>query len=537
MGTQAGHSASTKPVEVIAPNWTKMMAPASGTVHKVDLPPRNGKKRSIAIEIEANNRGFRIRARDYSRSRPVVARSLGINCPRDITSKEDALAWLKQYPEKFMLFQGVLEEMQDGYWMGELRTDHVNRPKVSRTYPFGSLGHALRWHLQQEIGSDNQKDNFGDAAFKLLAMQSKSGEVFGHIECGDLDEDVAMEMTTAWRKEDFAYSTLRGAYALLSTALTRGESKPKSSGVRRGIHWGAKNAKGCGNPLNTERKEIDRIIEEMKIGHEDKRPQPFTPPEAEALCKAFLRNEYLKPYFPLFAILISTGARPNEVLALRWDHILGLWEGHQLGYHVPRAKEFVLTGNPVLFELGVDKRNRIHIDPEKRFKNVKNGTEHQPELNTFVPGYENLFKKAIEILMPRSFECMANKEWRKRLVFQGPGASDDYRLPYDWHNFRRYFMRACAEAGVRYRRPYNLRHTYVSMMCRIGEYSQRQIAYWIGDTESTMRKHYSGVLNFPQMDKVKNQGSLSAEDFINGLSAAEKQQMLIKLASSMNPGG
>ena len=132
---------------------------------------------------------------------------------------------------------------------------------------------------------------------------------------------------------------------------------------------------------------------------------------------------------------------------------------------------------------------------------------------------------------------MSNKEWRKRLVFQGPGAGDDYRLPYDWHNFRRYFMRACAEAGVRYRRPYNLRHTYVSMMCRIGEYSQRQIAYWIGDTESTMRRHYSGVLNFPQMDKVKNQGSLSAEDFINGLSAAEKQQMLIKLASSMNPGG
>ena len=101
-----GLSDRVKPVEVIAPNWTKLMAPASGTIHKVDLPPRNGCKRSIAIEVESNNRGFRIRARDYSRDRKIVARSLGINCPRDITSKEDALAFLKQYPEKFMLFQG-----------------------------------------------------------------------------------------------------------------------------------------------------------------------------------------------------------------------------------------------------------------------------------------------------------------------------------------------------------------------------------------------------------------------------------------------
>ena len=144
-----GLSDRVKPVEVIAPNWTQLMAPASGTIHKVDLPPRNGCKRSIAIEVESNNRGFRIRARDYSRDRKIVARSLGINCPRDITSKEDALSFLKQYPEKFMLFQGVLEEMQDGYWMGELRTDHVHRPKISRTYPFGTLGHALRWHMQQ----------------------------------------------------------------------------------------------------------------------------------------------------------------------------------------------------------------------------------------------------------------------------------------------------------------------------------------------------------------------------------------------------
>ena len=529
-----GLSDRVKPVEVIAPNWTQLMAPASGTIHKVDLPPRNGCKRSIAIEVESNNRGFRIRARDYSRDRKIVARSLGINCPRDITSKEDALSFLKQYPEKFMLFQGVLEEMQDGYWMGELRTDHVHRPKISRTYPFGTLGHALRWHMQQKIGSTKQKKNYGDFAFQLLAMTSRSGEVFGHILCEDLDEDIAQEMSAAWISADRAYSTLRGLYALLSAALSRGERKPKTSGVRRGINWGAQDAKGRGNPINTERKEIDRVIDEKKIGDEDARPQPFTPPEAEALCNAFLRNEYLRPYFPAFAILLATGARPNEVLALRWDHVLGLWDGCQLGYHVDPAKEFVLTGDPVLFEIAVDQESRTHLNPEMRFKPVKNGTEHQPELNTFVPGFERLFEKAIRQVLPLRQECMKDKDWRKRLVFQGPGAGDDFRLPFDWHNFRRYFIRACAEAGVRYRRPYNLRHTYVSMMCRIGEYSQRQIAYWIGDTEATMRKHYSGVLSFPQRDKVKQ--VTGKDDLIKSLSADEKLQLAMELIALSKQG-
>ena len=527
-----GLSDQVKSVEVIAPNWTQLMAPASGTIHKVDLPTRNGFKRSIAIEVESNNRGFRIRARDYSRDRKIVARSLGINCPREITSKEDALSFLKQYPEKFMLFQGVLEEMRDGYWMGELRTDHVNRPRVSKTYPFGTLGHALRWHMQQKAGSDNQKENYGDSAYRLLAMTGRNKETFGHIACEDLDEDIAQEMSAAWIAADRAYTTLRGTYALLSTALSRGARKPKSSGVKRGINWGVADAKGRGNPLNTERKEIDRIIEESKIGDENARPQPFTPPEAEALCKAFLRNEYLRPYFPLFAILLATGARPNEVLALRWDHVLGLWEGHQLGYHVEVANDFVLTGDPVLFEMGVDKTNRIHLDPEKRFKQVKNGTEHQPELNTFVPGFEKLFEKAILQVMPSHRKCMKDWEWRKRLVFQGPGAGDNFRLPFDWHNFRRYFIRACAEAGVRYRRPYNLRHTYVSMMCRIGEYSQRQISYWIGDTESTMRKHYSGVLSFPRRDKVKQVAGV--QDLVKNLSAAEKQKLAMELIGSLS---
>ena len=140
-------------------------------------------------------------------------------------------------------------------------------------------------------------------------------------------------------------------------------------------------------------------------------PQPFTVDECRALIKQFKTQERLKPYFPLFALLLSTGSRPNEIRALKWTHILGLWQGHQGGTQVPAAKEFVLSGRPVFMELAVNDMHRTHIDKNKRFKHVKNGTSHQPELNRFIPGHENLFEEAIKACLPtRNLKrCMADR--------------------------------------------------------------------------------------------------------------------------------
>ena len=521
-----------QPVEEIAPKWSQLMAPAKGQIYKVNLPPRHGKSRSLALEIESNSRSFRLRARDHSRARPVVARSLDIQCPIEITSKEEALKYLQKFPEKFLLFQGVLEEMENGYWMGELNVSHKERKHIHRNYPHGTLGHCLRWYMSEEIGSDNQRDTFGADAYTLLRMESKNGEFFGHINAEDLDEDIADQMHFEWIKAGRAYTTLRGAFALLSVALSRGAKFPKSTGVRRGKYWGSVDSEGRGNPINNERRRVDSIIADNRLKDENSRPQPFTQEECTALTKVFLRQEHLKPYFPLFALLLSTGSRPNEVLALRWSHVIGLWKGHQIGTHVPPAQKFVLDGQPVFFEFGVENRERLHVDPEQRFKCVKNGCEHQPLLNTYVPEFEDLFAKAIKAALPPVLDCMTNREWRKNLVFQGPKAGDDFRLPFDWHNFRRYFMQACAYAGVRYRRPYNLRHTYVSLMVHHGQYSCKQVATWIGDTESTTRSNYLGVVNFPLMDKVEGKPDLNT--MINAMSVAEKAQLMAQLASSIS---
>ena len=118
------------------------------------------------------------------------------------------------------------------------------------------------------------------------------------------------------------------------------------------------------------------------------------------------------------------------------------------------------------------------------------------------------------------------------MVFQGPAATDDYQLPFDWHNFRRYFILACAYAGVKYRRPYNLRHTYVSQMVVLGEYSCRQVASWIGDTENTMRARYLGYITFPMQDKVESTNDLST--LISAMSVAERAQLMATLANSLS---
>ena len=553
MGTQSGFNASLKPVEGIAPNWTRIMAPASGQIHKVDLPQRNGKTRSVAIEVESNTRNFRIRARDNSRPRPVVARGLNLRCPADVYDKEGALNFLKQYPEKFVLFEGIVEEMKDGYWMGELTQDHVKRQTVNKIYPYGTMGHALRWYLSEDIGSENQKRLYQKEAFKLMAMRPEGHEVFGHIPAEDLNDEIMGLMTKEWVGDGKSWTTLRGAYALISRSLSVAAAYPRPTGVRRGEYWGTKDREGRGNPVNNERKRVDRVIAENRFNDDTCRPKPFTIDECTRLIKAFKTVDCLKPYYPLFALLLSTGARPNEVLALKWTHILGLWEGHQVGTEVPPAKKFVLGGRPVFFEFAVHQRMRTHIDPVKRFKNIKNGCLHQPELNRFIPGFENLFEEAIQACLPSRNvrKCLSNDEFRRRLVFQGPGKgarsdvswrdgkvfeeSVDYQLPFDWHNFRRYFMVACEFANVPYRRPYNLRHTYVTHMCTLGEYGGRQVASWIGDTEKTMRARYLGYVNIPMNDKVE--GGLDMAKAIESMSPAEAAQFMAMLANKMASGG
>ena len=120
----------------------------------------------------------------------------------------------------------------------------------------------------------------------------------------------------------------------------------------------------------------------------------------------------------------------------------GLWEGNTIGkVGVSRALKPELTGAPVRFAMGVKKDKRNTLRPISGLGRQRRMSIKTPKLMTLVPGYENLFEMSIQALHPvggdGSFAFMELKEWRNRLVFQGPRASEavDYEMPYYWDNF------------------------------------------------------------------------------------------------------
>ena len=544
------------------------MPPASGTLIKCDLPPRNGKRRSIALEIEKSSRVYRLRAKDYSRDKPVVAKSLGIKCPDDVYTEEEALAHLKDHPEAWLFFQGIKEQMEEGIWPKELRqtVTSTGRSAVSRAFPHGSLGDGLRWYLKaQGIGAERQKLDWGSTAREILTLEMQRHEAFAHLDTSDLQYTHVQEMFKQWQLMGKSIHTFRNGLVLLSAGLNQACDRPELTGCRRGPDYGIVQTEKMNlpsNPFNTLRREIQGVIAQNRMDDPDKGPDPFDHEEARAILTVFRKSSRLRPYWPLVALCLATGARPNELCALPWSNVLGLWKGFTM-----RSRDFLwdessrqLTGRPVMLSRAVCKYNARHLMRSMRFKNTKNQNERRPKLNNYIPGYENLFGMAIDARLPSRLEITNLEEFRDMLVFQGPraissrqskgetreqytqhnthrpmpngaGSSrtaelhraasrsatghlthsagvvteqhrltlEDRFLPFDWHNFGRYWKEALDLAEIRHRSPYQMRHTYVSLMSYAG-HTDAEVASWIGDTEQTMKARYQGRILTGNLD-------------------------------------
>lgn len=217
-----------------------------------------------------------------------------------------------------------------------------------------------------------------------------------------------------------------------------------------------------------------------------------------------------------------------------------------------------LKGTPVFLNTAVEWSKSKNVLRTERFKCTKNQNERMPRVNRYIPEYDDLFQQCIEARLPARLEITNLPEFRDFLVFQGPrsqssrqaagetreqytqnsshrpkgagtGSSrstelhrmaarsrsghlthspdvglkrlglEDRFLPYDFHNFGRYWKQALELAEVRYRKPYQMRHTYVSLMTYAG-HSNADVAKWIGDTEHTMKARYQGRILTGNLD-------------------------------------
>ncbi|MCS7031926.1 MAG: site-specific integrase [Gloeomargarita sp. SKYG116] len=171
---------------------------------------------------------------------------------------------------------------------------------------------------------------------------------------------------------------------------------------------------------------------------------PFAADERDAIIQAFEQSPHYRHYGPLVKFLFLTGCRPAEALALEWSHI-------QDG--VIHFQQTTVNG-----QRGVIKRG-LKTQAARKFP-------------------VNRQLQALLDSIPRT----------SHLVFPSPTG----RL-IDWTNFQNRAWATCLkQAGVRYRKPYQVRHTFITMALQRG-LSVQDVAKLVGNSAEVIYRHYAGA--------------------------------------------
>lgn len=175
----------------------------------------------------------------------------------------------------------------------------------------------------------------------------------------------------------------------------------------------------------------DKVLKENPIvpidaPHQPPEVDPFTSDEAEAII-ADMRKHYAEPVFNYIEFRFFTGARPSELAALKWPNV-DLRSGYFLIEETivetlakDRTKTFQTR------KVLLNSRSRVALERQKA--------------HTFMRDREGFV-----FLDPR-----VDRPWERV----------DFVRRYYW-------MPTLQRLGIRYRKPYNTRHTYATMMLMAG---------------------------------------------------------------------
>lgn len=212
--------------------------------------------------------------------------------------------------------------------------------------------------------------------------------------------------------------------------------------------------------------------------HQRQQPDPFSIEEAEAIL-ADLRAHYDPQVVNYFAVKFFTGLRTSESLALRWDSID--WRrGHMV------VSEAIVLGE--------------HKD------HTKTNSVRTVQLNSRALA-------ALKAQKAHTFMDRTKGGW----VFLNPATGE--RWAHDEPPREMYWRPALKRLGMRYRSPYQTRHSYATIMLMSGvapAYAARQLGHSVEQFLRTYSKWIDGGQNAVEMDKVE--GLLGA-----GISPASPQ--------------
>lgn len=199
--------------------------------------------------------------------------------------------------------------------------------------------------------------------------------------------------------------------------------------------------------------------------HQRKQPDPFSMQEVEDIL-AGLEAQYGPQITNYFGVKFFTGLRTSESLALRWESV-----DWRLG-HVMVSDAIVLG-------------------------------EHKDNTKTNVARVVQLNSRALEYLRAQKEHSFMLKSggW----VFPDPKTQE--RWVDDWTPREMYWRPILKRLGIRYRSPYETRHTYATMLLMAAvapAYGARQLGHSVEMFLRTYAKWMDGGQNTIEMGKLEN---------------------------------
>ncbi|MBW4553861.1 MAG: site-specific integrase [Aphanocapsa sp. GSE-SYN-MK-11-07L] len=210
--------------------------------------------------------------------------------------------------------------------------------------------------------------------------------------------------------------------------------------------WATKSGLIDANPFTGMAKEL-----KLPKNGEKEEIDPFSHQERDLIIEAFEASQYYRHYVPFVNFLFKTGCRPSEAIALQWKHISA------------DNRLIIFEQSAVISERGIVTRKGLKTQESRKFP-------CNASLQTLLASIKP------EDSAPHS------------LVFPSP----DGKL-IDFHNFRNRAWKTILGSlpQIRYRKPYQTRHTFITLALDNG-LDAKDVARLVGNSPEIIYKHYAG---------------------------------------------
>lgn len=231
----------------------------------------------------------------------------------------------------------------------------------------------------------------------------------------------------------------------LSTNKSPKEAARIMTQINACLNWSIDSALIESNPFE----KIKNSLKTRKNSKTRNDIDPFTPEERDEILNAFKQSTHFNYYYPLVLFLFYSGARPNEAIALR--HADLDLKKHKLTFRYTYTERSLRKG------LKSEEERTIILSPTA--------------------------ERAILIEIERG---RVNKHG---LVF--PSKSGGY---INWLNFNTRAWKTILGGlpHISYKKPYQIRHTFVTLMLKVGQTPQ-DIAKYCGNTPAVIFSNYAGL--------------------------------------------